>query len=183
MTWRELVERMAPVPAPTPQIVRDGDYTIAVGTRQEGSVAVALVTVAGRGRRIGIMSMGTGPEVLQELSAFNQSLALTPAAYQSPPDATAASFVGRWWKDSGTNANGQTIYYWYEFAENGSYTHETPVRGPQHGTFRLQGNDITLTDVAGNSARRTFRLECVGGTLYLELSGEDGGYWSVDRTC
>ena len=131
VTWRELVEPVVPGPAPTPQILREGDFTVASGARHARSndkaVAVSLVTITGRGRRLGIVGMAGGDEALRELTAFFDSLALTPAAYAPAPDPPASGLVGRWWKDAGNH------YYWYEFTDNSLYSYETPFQERRPG--------------------------------------------------
>lgn len=178
VTWRELVEPSVPGPAPTPEVRRHGDFTVASGLRQARStdkaVAVQLVTIAGRGRRVGIVGMADGDEALRELAAFFDSVVLTPDGYK--PDSAAFGLVGRWWKDAGNH------YYWYEFTDNGLYSYEAPLEARQTGTFRVQGSRIAFRDATGRATSREFRFECVGGTVRLELSGE-AGYWSVDRRC
>jgi hypothetical protein len=187
VTWRELVERVAPGPPPTPQIGRQGDFTVAIGARHARSndkaVAVSLVTIAGRwlgpnrfigGRRVSIVGVTQGDEALRELTAFFDTVALRPP--EPAPDPLPSDLIGRWWKDAGNH------YYWYEFADKDVYSYETPFQERRTGTFRVQGNRITLTDSTGNATSRIFHFECVGGKVRLELSGE-AGYWSVHRSC
>lgn len=180
VTWRELVEPVVPGPAPTPQLSREGEFSVASGAvhgRFNGKdLAVSMVTITGRGRRLGIVSIASSDEARRELTAFFASLALAPAAVAPAPDPPASGLVGRWWKDAGN------YYYWYEFSDNGVYSYEAPLQERRTGTFRVQGNRITFTDSTGRATSRIFRFECVGGAIRLEIDGE-AGYWSVLRRC
>jgi hypothetical protein len=184
VTWREFVEPVVPGPAPTPQIRREGDFTVASGARHARSndkaVAVSLVTLAGRGRKLGIMCMA-GDEALGELRAFFDTVALRPAASAPAPDPPASGLVGRWWKAAGDR------YYWYEFTDKGFYSYETPSQERETGTFRVQGNRITLTTSTGRATTLIFFFECVGGQIRLEFrdekTGLGDGYWSHLRRC
>jgi hypothetical protein len=110
VTWRELVEPAVPGPAPTPQFRRHGDFTVASGLRQARSadkaVAVQLVTIAGRGRRVGIVGMADGEEALRELAAFFDSVVLTPDGYT--PDSAAFGLVGSGGRMRGTTTTGMS---------------------------------------------------------------------------
>lgn len=184
--WRELVEPAVPGPAPAAQTRSEGDFTVASGARQAGAAgnasAVALVTVAGRGRRYAIVGMAGGDQALREPTAFFDSVTLAPAAAEPAPGLAASDLVGRWWKSAGASASGN-LYYWYEFTGEGRYVWETPFREPRAGTFQIQGNRITLTESTGQATSHDVRTECVGGRPYLTLSGEAGGYWHADRRC
>lgn len=186
VTWRELVEPAMPGPAPTPQTRREGDFTMASGARQAGAAdnvsAVALITVAGRGRRYAIVGMAGDAQALSELTAFFDGVALAPDAAEPAPGPTASDLVGRWWKSAGASASGN-LYYWYEFTGDGRYVWETPFQRPRTGTFEVQGHRITLTETTGQTTSHDVRIECVGSGVYLEISGEAGGYWHRDRRC
>src|SRR5262245_502433 len=71
--WRALVEPHFPGPAPEPQFRRAGDFSVAIGGRQEhssdGPVALQLVTVTGRGRTVAIVGMAAGDEARREAAA------------------------------------------------------------------------------------------------------------------
>jgi hypothetical protein len=81
--WRAQVEPAVPGPAPQPQLQPEGDYTVAVGNRQinaQGTITmVALATIVGRGRTIGLLTTTAGDEVLREVAAFLESLTIVPA--------------------------------------------------------------------------------------------------------
>ena len=80
--WRARVESILPGQAPKPQVQRDGDYAVAVGARQvdaQGTITtISLVTVVGRGRAVGVLTMTAGDEALKEITAFLDSLTITP---------------------------------------------------------------------------------------------------------
>jgi hypothetical protein len=82
LMWRARVEPVLRGPAPQPQIQREGDYTVAVGTRQidaQGTLAtVALTVIVGRGRTIGVLTTTAGEDVLREVTAFLDSVTITP---------------------------------------------------------------------------------------------------------
>jgi len=168
--WRELVETVVPVFAPQSQVHREGDFSIAGGTQQTTfngkAVAVSLVTITGRGRTVGIVSIAAHDEALREIRAFFGTVALTPAA----------SAGTAWWKNAGGSS-----YFWYEFTDKGVFSYDSPREDTQ-GTFRVQGNQIIFTTSTGVTTTRTFSSECVGGKVWLEISGE-AGYWSVDKSC
>jgi hypothetical protein len=89
--WRARVEPALPGPVPQPQLQREGDYSVAVGKREvdvQGAITTAaLVAIVGRGRAIGVLGVATGDEVLREVTAFFESLTITP----SRPAATASN--------------------------------------------------------------------------------------------
>lgn len=181
---RELVEPVVPGPAPTPETRHDGDFTVASGARLASSsdeaAAVALLTATGRGYRYAIVGMAGNDQALRELTSFFDTVALTPAA--PAPGLAASALAGRWWKGAGASASAN-IYYWYKFTDDGHYVWETPFGEPRTGTFQLQGNRITLTESTGQTTGHDFQIECVGSRVYLQFSGEAGGYWHSDRRC
>jgi hypothetical protein len=143
---------------------------------------VVLVTAAGRGHRYAIVGMAGDDQAQAELRSFFDTVTLAPAASAALTGPPASDLVGRWWKTAGASASGD-IYYWYEFTDEGRYIWETPFREPRTGTFQVQGNRITLIDSTGQAIRHEVRVECVGGRVYLQLSGEAGGYWHSVRRC
>src|SRR5262245_46676248 len=82
--WRARVEPTLPGPAPKPQLQPDGDYVAAIGGQRvdaKGTITtISLVTIVGRGRAIGILTMSAGDEVFREVTAFLDSLDLAPGA-------------------------------------------------------------------------------------------------------
>src|SRR5262245_29691329 len=77
--WRTRVEPALPGPAPQPQLHREGDYSVAVGKREvdvQGAITTAIV---GRGRAIGVLAVAAGDEVHREVTAFFESLTITPS--------------------------------------------------------------------------------------------------------
>src|SRR5262249_29882995 len=78
--WRTKVEPALPGPLPQPTLQRDGEYTVALGTRQfnaQGSLAtLALTAIVGRGRTIGVLTTTTGDDVLREVTSFLDSLSI-----------------------------------------------------------------------------------------------------------
>ena len=80
--WRAQVEPAVPGPAPQPQLQREGDYTVAAGNRQidiQGRITtIALAAIVGRGRTIGVLTTTAGDDVLREVTAFLDSVTITP---------------------------------------------------------------------------------------------------------
>ncbi len=81
--WRARVEPVAPAALPQTQLQRDGDYQLAIGGGQvnaKGAMTmISLVAIVGRGRAIGVLSMSAGADVLREVTAFFDSVAITPS--------------------------------------------------------------------------------------------------------
>ncbi len=84
--WTARVGPTLPGPAPQPQIQRDGEYTVAVGSNRfdaQGTITtVVFVAIVGRGRAIGILAMTAGDEALKEVTAALDSVSIakgTPA--------------------------------------------------------------------------------------------------------
>ena len=81
--WRARVEPALPGPAPQPQLHREGDYSVAVGKREvdvQGAITTAaLVAIVGRGRAIGVLAVAAGDEAIREVTAFFESLTITPS--------------------------------------------------------------------------------------------------------
>lgn len=88
-TWRVHATQIIAGPAPQPTLRREGDATVAMGSRQVASqgttVRVVVAAVLWRGRALGIVGMATGAQRQAELDAFFNTLRLEP-----DPDATAA---------------------------------------------------------------------------------------------
>jgi hypothetical protein len=176
--WRTEVQPHVAAPAPEPQLLRQDDFTMAVGGGQvstpEKTVFVSLMAVTGFGRALDIFGMADDVEAVRQLVAFFDTVTFVA------PDAPAPSandLVGRWWKDAGGDR-----YYWLEFGDRNAYSYETPLQARQTGTYLVDGNRITLTPATGAASTRFFSFECVGGTVRLEFRDEPGGladgYWS-----
>jgi len=82
--WRTRVEPTISVAAPRPQLERDGEYVAAVGVNQiqakDAVMTVSLVTFVGRGRAIGVLVISSGDNVLGEVTAFLDSIKITPGS-------------------------------------------------------------------------------------------------------
>ena len=76
--WRTRLEPTVPGPAPQPQLQREGDFTVAAGSKQidaKGTLTtVALASFVARGRAIGVLTMAAGDDALREITAFLNSL-------------------------------------------------------------------------------------------------------------
>lgn len=85
--WHARVEPTVPAAVPQTQVHRDGDYALVVGGGQvnaQGTITtISLVAIVGRGRAIGVLSMSAGDEVLREVTAFFDSITITPGP--APP--------------------------------------------------------------------------------------------------
>lgn len=94
--WHARVEPTLPGAIPQTQVHRDGDYTLVVGGRQvnaQGTMTtISLVAIVGRGRAIGVLSMAAGDEPLREVTAFFDSISITPGTLPPPnPKSTPAA--------------------------------------------------------------------------------------------
>lgn len=172
VTWRELVETAIPgaMQKSTPQILRGGDYAIADGSQPvelNGKVSVARLTaVVGKGWRIAIVSIASSDEAQREIGAFLDAVKFKED-WVDP--VTRVPLVGTWWRDAGN------YYVLYEFTAQGDYSYAAPA--PQTGTYRVEGNRITLTDSTGRAISKTYRMSCYTGEVVLQL--EPGGdYWA-----
>jgi hypothetical protein len=184
--WRTQVQPVVAAPAPDPQLLRQGDFAIAVGGGQvrmrDKTVFVSLMTATGQGRTLDIVGMADDDEAVRELVAFFDTVTLMSGI----PSATASSasdLVGRWWKDAGADR-----YYWLEFSAKVFYSYETPLQARETGTYGVQGDRLTMTPSTAVASTRGFSFECVGGTARLEFknerSGLADGYWSnPSRSC
>lgn len=80
--WHARVEPTVPAAVPQTQLHRDGDYALVVGGGQvnaQGTLTtISLVAIVGRGRAIGVLSMSAGDDVLREVTAFFDSITITP---------------------------------------------------------------------------------------------------------
>ncbi len=92
--WRVHATQIIVGPAPRPAIRREGDASIAVGSRQVASqgttVRVVVTAVLWRGRALGIVGMATGARRQAELDAFFNTLRLQPNPPGTAPPAPAA---------------------------------------------------------------------------------------------
>jgi hypothetical protein len=83
-TWKARIEVPLSLQAPQPKIESDGDYKIAVGAQnvdaQGTMTAISLVTIVGRGRAISFSSVTAGDDALRDVTAFFDSVKITPAA-------------------------------------------------------------------------------------------------------
>lgn len=98
--WRARVESILPGPAPKPQLQPDGDYVAAVGAKwvdAQGTITTTtLVTIVGRGRAIGVLTMAAGDEVNREVTVFLDSLdvaKVTPATGTSKSGSVPAGEI------------------------------------------------------------------------------------------
>jgi hypothetical protein len=89
--WRARVEPAIPGAAPQPNVEPEGDYMLAIGERQveaQGKMtSAALVTIVGKGRAIGVLTMASGEEALREVAAFLESVSLPPRTPGTTPQA------------------------------------------------------------------------------------------------
>lgn len=80
--WRARLGAVVPGQAPQPQVERDGEHTLAVGAQRvdaQGTITtISLVTIVGRGRAIGVLTMTAGDEALSEVTAFLESIRFLP---------------------------------------------------------------------------------------------------------
>jgi hypothetical protein len=78
--WRARIKSTLDVQAPQPVIQPEGEFRIAVGAQQvdaQGTITViTLVTIVGRGRAIGVVTVTAGDDALREVSAFLDKLAI-----------------------------------------------------------------------------------------------------------
>ncbi|MET0399732.1 MAG: hypothetical protein ABW277_23290 [Longimicrobiaceae bacterium] len=92
--WRVHATQVIAGPAPRPAIRREGDATLAIGSRQvasQGTTArVVVAAVLWRGRALGIVGMANGARRQAELDAFFGTLRPEPG----PPAAAAPAPTG-----------------------------------------------------------------------------------------
>ena len=92
-TWKARIETRLSLQAPQPKIESDGDYKVAIGAQnvdaQGTMTAISLVTFVGRGRAIGFSSVTAGEEAFREVTAFFDSIKITPGA--AAPNSESAS--------------------------------------------------------------------------------------------
>lgn len=76
--WKERVEPAIPGAMPQSQVQNVDDYAVAAGRKEidiQGQKAIlALVTLVGRGRTIGVLTMAGGDDALREIGAFLATL-------------------------------------------------------------------------------------------------------------
>ena len=81
--WNERITGYAPGAPPQPQLEKDGDYTAAVGSKMVNAdgtaTAIALTTIVGRGRALGILTITAGDDVLKEVTTFLDSIKIGAA--------------------------------------------------------------------------------------------------------
>jgi hypothetical protein len=167
MSWRELVERVAGIEVPPPQIQRTADCVLASGDRLAHFINginghARLYIVLGKERRLGIVGIAMKPEALREVNAFFGTVMVTECPVPTVPPPSALS--DRW-----TNVKNSNELF--EFTDRGLYSYETPS-GRSTGTFRVQADRLILTDSGGRVASFTFRLRCSISNFHLELDGE-----------
>jgi len=116
--WRAHVEPALSGPAPQPQIRRDGDYGVAMGVRQaeaQGTASViALVTIVGQGRAIGVLALAGSDEALREATAFMDSIAIaSDAPGATAPNAGSVAAAADTPLETGRIVGGQPIGLFY----------------------------------------------------------------------
>jgi hypothetical protein len=81
--WRARLASVVQAQAPAPQLVREADVTVAVGTAQGAMqgrpVAAVLATLVGRGRALSVVALASG-DGGRHVSAFLGSLSVRPTA-------------------------------------------------------------------------------------------------------
>ena len=81
--WNERIAGTAPGAPPPPQLEHDGDYTAAVGTKAvnaDGTMTtIALTTIVGRGRTLGILTLTAGDDVFREVTTFLDTIKIGKA--------------------------------------------------------------------------------------------------------
>ncbi len=92
--WRSRILAALDVQAPQPQIQSEGDHRIAVGAQRvdaQGTMTViTLVTIVGRGRAIGVVTVTGGDDPLREVTAFLDTVAIGSGTLG---DSTAADSI------------------------------------------------------------------------------------------
>jgi hypothetical protein len=116
--WRVHVEPAVSGPAPQPQIRREGDYGVAVGSRQvqaQGTATViALVAIVGQGRAIGVVALVDSDEALREATAFLDSVAIASgASAATAPNAGPVAAAADTPLETGRIVGGQPLGLFY----------------------------------------------------------------------
>ena len=95
--WRAHVEKALPGPPPEPKLGREGDFTLAAGTKQgiaQGATMNAtVVAFTGRGRVFGAMGIARGETMTRATHTFFASLRLNAAAPGGPAAAPPAKVL------------------------------------------------------------------------------------------
>ena len=93
--WQARIGAALSIPAPQPKVESDGDYKIAIGAQnvdaQGTMTAVSLVTIVGRGRSISFSAVAAGPDVLNEVTAFFDTIKINPGPAASAPQTSAGT--------------------------------------------------------------------------------------------
>jgi hypothetical protein len=96
--WRANVGQVVGGPPPSPEIRREGEFTVAVGAKrgeaQGAAVSAVLVTIVGRGRAVSAVGVASEGEALRQATAFLDSVTVgpgvPPVARREPPPGPAA---------------------------------------------------------------------------------------------
>ena len=95
--WQMRLGSVVPGAAPRPKVEREGDYAVAIGgqqvSAQDAVVSFSLVTFVGRGRAIGVMMVTAGDNVLNEATAFLNTLSIAPVEPATAASSTTASAI------------------------------------------------------------------------------------------
>jgi hypothetical protein len=87
--WRARAQPIATGAVPRPTVKQSGDLALAAavgsGSFQGQSVAIASLTIVGRGRAQTVVGVATTDAMLREIAAFIDGLGLAPAAGAAPP--------------------------------------------------------------------------------------------------
>ena len=94
-TWQARIGSALSLQAPQPKIESDGDHKIAIGAQnvdaQGTMTVVSLVTIVGRGRAISFSAVAAGADVLAEVTAFFDSIKITPGSVTVPGTSAAGT--------------------------------------------------------------------------------------------
>ena len=95
--WNERITGTAPGDPPQPQLEKNGDYTAAVGMKAvnaDGTMTtIALTTIVGRGRALGILTLTAGDDVLREVTTFLDTIKIGVASPATSGDAIEVDFT------------------------------------------------------------------------------------------
>ena len=94
--WRARLGSIVPGGAPQPKVERDGEYSVAIGgqqvSAQDAAVAFSLVTIVGRGRALGLVTLTAGDEVLGEVTTFLNTVSMASTQTTGKGDAIEVDF-------------------------------------------------------------------------------------------
>lgn len=93
--WREKLEPTLGVKSPQPQIQQEGKWAAAIGAQTvnaQGTMTNAILTAfVGQGKAICVLSLSAGDDAMREVSAFFDSIKISPETSQNQTNSNSVS--------------------------------------------------------------------------------------------